>query len=271
MLHKIKILLDNFKLKHVTEQIEQQINETNFEENFQSQIKALEIHRRQQLSEIFDSLGRGAKTIISKITGKNPSLFSRYLRTSVYPIPEEFMLKLEYFFRNSPLNCFLLEHQLQSLPQQALQTDGVFINHLTLLDVVKDFPQFSESVSNSFPPTLKSLNFDAGYSKILFENRQDLENIKFVVSNDDLFAPDVRKGDVVFFDLAHGKFSGDGVYIIAFDNALIIRRVQKIAVGKYLLSCNDSRYSPINQSADDLFFIGKLFRSLPISRSKNIL
>lgn len=270
MLNKIKLMLDNYKVQEVVAKVEQNLAEINFEQNFQSQIKSIEINRRQRLIELFDNLGRGAKVVISKITGKNPSLFSRYMKTSVYPIPEEFMLKLEYFFGNTPLNCFLLDKQLQNL-QQPQQADGITINHLKLLDVVKDCPQFSESVWSIFPAKLKSLNFDENYAKILFENRQDLENIKFVVSNDDLFAPDVRKGDVVFFDLAHGKFSGDAVYLIAFDNALIIRRVQKISAGQYQLSYNDSRYSPITQPADDLFFIGKLFRSLPISRSKNIL
>lgn len=273
MLEKIQNLTSNFKPKDVVKKVIAELEKSNFEVDIQTQINEIKIQRKKIFNQIFNAVGRGASVILEKVLDKKQSQFSRYRLQTGFDVPEEVMWRLQYYFHNVPLSCFLLDSQIQAINNDIYKQElleGLVINHLNLLDIAKDFPAFTENVETFFPTLIKRFNFDLTNYQQILGVRQNINEIKFIISNDDLFAPDINKGDLVFFDLAHGKFTGDGVYLMAFDNTLLIRRVQKISSSQYQLSCNDNRYSAIKHQATDLFFVGKVFRSLQISNSKNI-
>lgn len=273
MLNRIATLLANYKVGDVVDKIEVQLNEENFEKEITSQIKQMQERRRAVINEIMQTLGRGGQSILCKITNKTLSQLTRY--KTEYDVPEDVILKIEYFFRNLPWNCFLIKHQIEKINsgESSNEFNCSVINAFSADDIA-DLPNFHEEIELFFPLVLQKLVVGSATARDLLNNNsftQNIENIRFVVSNEALLAPEIDKGDIAFFNLQHGKFSGDGVYLLAFDNALIIRRVQKISAEQYRLSCNSEKYLPIEPPAKDLFFIGKIFKALPLGVAKDIL
>lgn len=271
MLNRISTLLANFKVNEVVGKISAELNEADFENKVNLQLKQINERRRAVINEIMQVLGRGGQSILCEITNKTLSQLTRY--KTEYNVPEEVIMKIEYYFRNLPLECFLMEHQIEKINDGDNSND---FNNSTLKALsAEDLPNFHEKIELFFPPIFQKfvVSSVAARRDLLNNNAfmQNIENIRFVMCNDALFAPEINKGDLVLFDLQSGKFSGDGVYLLAFDNALIIRRVQKITADQYRLSCNNEKYLPIEPPATDLYFVGKIFKAVPVGVAKDIL
>ena len=268
MLNRISTLLANFKVNEVVGKIAAELNEADFENKVNLQLKQINERRRAVINEIMQVLGRGGQSILCEITNKTLSQLTRY--KTEYNVPEEVIMKIEYYFRNLPLECFLMEHQIETINHGDNSND---FNNASLKALsAEDLRNFHEKIELFFPPIFQK--FVVSSVRDLLNNNafmQNIENIRFVMCNDALFAPEINKGDLVFFDLQSGKFSGDGVYLLAFDNALIIRRVQKITVDQYRLSCNSEKYLPVTIPATDLYFVGKIFKAVPVGVAKDIL
>lgn len=268
--------ISNFKVSEVEKKLAADLKAKNFHADVNEQIHKIQESRHFFFNQIIKEMGRGGKTLLCEILGKQASQVSRY-SSMEYRIPDEVMYKLESYFQNIPLSCFLLEHQLQVVKGDKPATsnsylDGIILHTLNTLDIRNDI-MFNEDAETFFPILLKKIFVNAKNSSGILGTSslsKSVENLRFVISNDTFMAPEINKGDIVLFELQHGKFVGDGVYLLAFDDTLTIRRVQKISALQYRLSGNDKRYLPIEPNAKDLFFIGKVFKAIPFGTAKDI-
>lgn len=138
-------------------------------------------------------------------------------------------------------------------------------NTLRLLDVyAKAGP--SGFMNNDFPDTIKSIEFSSEKVFELF-GRKSLKGIEMINISGDSMSPAINPRDVVFVDTHNEYFDGDGVYVFSFENALFIKRLQRVKGKKLAVKSDNSAYETFyieESEMHDLKIIGKVIKSLPI-------
>ncbi len=138
-------------------------------------------------------------------------------------------------------------------------------NTLKLLDVyAKAGP--SGFMNNDFPDTIRSIEFSSEKVFELF-GRKSLKGIEMINISGDSMSPAINPRDVVFVDTHNEYFDGDGVYVFSFENALFIKRLQRVKGKKLAVKSDNSAYETFyieESEMHDLKIIGKVIKSLPI-------
>lgn len=138
-------------------------------------------------------------------------------------------------------------------------------NTLRLLDVyAKAGP--SGFMNNEFPDTIRSIEFSSEKVFELF-GRKSLKGIEMINISGDSMSPAINPRDVVFVDTHNEYFDGDGVYVFSFENALFIKRLQRVKGKKLAVKSDNSAYETFyieESEMHDLKIIGKVIKSLPI-------
>ncbi|WP_265498458.1 LexA family transcriptional regulator [Providencia rustigianii] len=138
-------------------------------------------------------------------------------------------------------------------------------NTLRLLDVyAKAGP--SGFMNNEFPDTIRSIEFSSEKVFELF-GRKSLKGIEMINISGDSMSPAINPRDVVFVDTHNECFDGDGVYVFSFENALFIKRLQRVKGKKLAVKSDNSAYETFyieESEMHDLKIIGKVIKSLPI-------
>lgn len=90
----------------------------------------------------------------------------------------------------------------------------------------------------------------------IYDNSLALIRVK-----DDSMEPTLKSDDLILTELSQGNIDGDSIYVLRFDNDLILRRIQRKMNGSLLMIADNEKYKPEeidHISAKDLPVIGKV-------------
>ena len=120
--------------------------------------------------------------------------------------------------------------------------------------------------NSDYPEIVSSLFLsDEGLLQII--GRKSAAGIKIVNVPTDSMEPTIRKGDWVFLDTNIDYYNGDGVYAFAIDNALFIKRIQKLVGGGYRLHSDNKDYDPqdiTEEICQTAKFVGRFIKTIHI-------
>ena len=120
--------------------------------------------------------------------------------------------------------------------------------------------------NSDYPEIVSSLFLsDEGLLQII--GRKSAAGIKIVNVPTDSMEPTIRKGDWVFLDTNIDYYNGDGVYAFAIDNALFIKRIQKLVGGGYRLHSDNKDYDPqdiTDEICQTAKFVGRFIKTIHI-------
>lgn len=99
----------------------------------------------------------------------------------------------------------------------------------------------------------------------MFGNKNS-HDIKLINMGSDSMSGTFEPGDLLFVDVTHTEFGGDGIYIFSYDDAIHLKRLQKIKDRVLALSDNKSygQWEPLTSSeVQGFLFFGKVVGSIP--------
>lgn len=89
--------------------------------------------------------------------------------------------------------------------------------------------------------------------------------LNLITAVGDSMEPTIKNGDAVIIDVSQSEVNRDGLYAVAFNRNLFIKRIQCLPEGYRMLSDN-ARYAPIEvKSFDSIRVIGRCFIGLQIT------
>lgn len=88
------------------------------------------------------------------------------------------------------------------------------------------------------------------------------ENLKIVRLSGDNMEPTILSGSLIMYDTSVLEYSGDGIYIIRYDDRITLKRVQRTSNEQYILKSENPRYQDIRCSLDELNILGRVINVL---------
>lgn len=145
------------------------------------------------------------------------------------------------------------------------QHDGRHKHRIDYLDV-RAAAGLTGFENSDYPEIVSSLFLsDEGLLQII--GRKSAVGIKIVNVPTDSMEPTIRKSDWVLLDTNIDYYNGDGIYAFAIDDALFIKRIQKLVGGGYRLHSDNKDYDP-QDITDDIYqtakFIGRFIKTIHI-------
>ena len=120
--------------------------------------------------------------------------------------------------------------------------------------------------NSDYPEIVSSLFLsDEGLLQII--GRKSAAGIKIVNVPTDSMEPTIRKSDWVLLDTNIDYYNGDGIYAFAIDDALFIKRIQKLVGGGYRLHSDNKDYDPqdiTDEICQTAKFIGRFIKTIHI-------
>lgn len=156
-----------------------------------------------------------------------------------------------------------INHGAGLIPQ--IEQDAVHTHRIDYLDV-RAAAGLTGFENSDYPEIVSSLFLsDEGLLQII--GRKSAAGIKIVNVPTDSMEPTIRKGDWVFLDTNIDYYNGDGVYAFAIDNALFIKRIQKLVGGGYRLHSDNKDYDPqdiTDEICQTAKFVGRFIKTIHI-------
>ena len=87
-------------------------------------------------------------------------------------------------------------------------------------------------------------------------------NLKIIRYNSDSMEPTILSDSLVMYDSSVLEYTGEGLYIVRYDNQLMIKRMQRMAGENYLLKSENPRYQDIRCSKEELEILGRAINCL---------
>lgn len=88
------------------------------------------------------------------------------------------------------------------------------------------------------------------------------ENLKIVRLSGDNMEPTILSGSLIMYDTSILEYSGDGIYIIRYDDRITLKRVQRTSNEQYILKSENPRYQDIRCSLDEISILGRVINVL---------
>ena len=92
------------------------------------------------------------------------------------------------------------------------------------------------------------------------------ETLKMLRISTDSMEPLIPNGSIVMYDAGVQEYICDGLYVILFDNQLMLRRLQSTQNNKYIVKSENPRYQDFQAEAYEIEILGRAVTNL-ISRS----
>jgi len=96
------------------------------------------------------------------------------------------------------------------------------------------------------PAVVDELPFPASYARTL----GSLSSLEIVIARGKSMLPDISDGDLVMYDKSQ-RYRAEAMYVIVFDGELMVKRLQRSAIGILILSKNPD-YGPIDVPAAEV-------------------
>jgi len=127
------------------------------------------------------------------------------------------------------------------------------------IDIIE--PRVGEAISNSRVIGRMAFNYKEFYGWC----NGNPYNLKIIRLNSDNMEPSVPSGSLILYDSSLMEYTGDGLYLVQFDNRISLKRLQKTSADSYLLKSENPRYQDIRCPTDEVIILGRAINSL-ISR-----
>jgi len=88
------------------------------------------------------------------------------------------------------------------------------------------------------------------------------ENLKIMRLSGDNMEPTILSGSLIMYDTSILEYSGDGIYLIRYDDRLTLKRIQRTSNEQYILKSENPRYQDIRCSAEELSILGRAINVL---------
>lgn len=87
-------------------------------------------------------------------------------------------------------------------------------------------------------------------------------NIKIIRFNSDSMEPTIASGSLIMYDSSQLAYSGDGLYLIIYDNQIMLKRLQKTSSDGFVVKSENPRYQDIRCENDEIEILGRAINCL---------
>ena len=88
------------------------------------------------------------------------------------------------------------------------------------------------------------------------------ENLKIMRLSGDNMEPTILSGSLIMYDTSVLEYSGDGIYIIRYDDRITLKRVQRTSNEQYILKSENPRYQDVRCSLEELNILVRVINVL---------
>ena len=90
-------------------------------------------------------------------------------------------------------------------------------------------------------------------------------NLKMMRFNSDSMEPRIPSGSLIMFDSSIMEYTGDGLYVVRFDDRITLKRLQKTGNESYMLKTENPRYQDVRCAQEEIEIIGRAINCLSSS------
>ncbi|SDV49089.1 LexA family transcriptional regulator [Chitinasiproducens palmae] len=101
-----------------------------------------------------------------------------------------------------------------------------------------------------FPEVLGYVDVLRDY--LVMELRCNPDSLDLLPVKGDSMAGTVEHGDIVFVDRSVRNFDGDGVYVIVWNDGLMVKRLQSLGRGGLRIKSDNTNYDPVEVSPEEV-------------------
>lgn len=213
---------------------------------------------RKRLEKAIISGGHTFREVSLKI-GRKDSYIQQYIK---YGFPK----RLNELDRHKV--CQLLNIAEEDLLDDDLKqngiTDTIFFDTERGSDVAKDFSVIdilaprAESPLNLMTIGKLAINQKEFYG---WFNANPL-NLKILRQTGDSMEPTIASGSLVIYDTEQKEYTGEGIYLINYDNHLAFKRLQKYSGEAFVIKSENPRYQDIRCAGDEFEILGRAVNAL---------
>lgn len=121
-------------------------------------------------------------------------------------------------------------------------------------------------INSEFPEVIRSIEIPKERIYELF-GRKSLDGISIMNINGDSMIPTLNPRDLLFIDTRIDSFNGDGVYVFCFEDAMFVKRLQRVKGRRLSVISDNNVYPPFTIEENEMFELyiyGKLIKQLPM-------
>ncbi len=116
-----------------------------------------------------------------------------------------------------------------------------------------------------YPAVLGHIDVAEAWAKKRLTN--SLEHVRALPVAGDSMSPTINEGDLVFVDTSHKRFEAEGIYVIVYNNALLIKRLSAdLATQRIRVQSDNAAHSTQQVSEDALSICGRVKAWLAVKR-----
>ena len=87
-------------------------------------------------------------------------------------------------------------------------------------------------------------------------------NLKILRQTGDSMEPTIGSGSLVIYDTEQKEYTGEGIYLINYDNHLAFKRLQKYSGEIFVIKSENPRYQDIRCGGDEFEILGRAVNAL---------
>ena len=105
------------------------------------------------------------------------------------------------------------------------------------------------------------IEIDSCFANSLKRNNANLKYTEAIRVSGDSMEPSLYDGDIVFVDKTKTDYNKSGIYVILFENALFVKRLNQIDNGNIEIISDNKEYPKIIAHKNDIEVLGKIIAS----------
>lgn len=87
-------------------------------------------------------------------------------------------------------------------------------------------------------------------------------NLRILRQTGDSMEPTISAGSLVIYDTEQKEYTGEGIYLINYDNHLAFKRLQKYSGEAFVIKSENPRYQDIRSAVDEFEILGRAVNAL---------
>ncbi|MBO5038241.1 MAG: S24 family peptidase [Alphaproteobacteria bacterium] len=213
---------------------------------------------RKRLEKLIINNGYSFREVSLKI-GRKDSYIQQYIK---YGFPK----RLNEIDRKKI--CLLLNIEEKELIDEDLMqngaTDNTLINATLLTGSPADFVTIDIFAPQANLPQNAMLigKMALNYKEFFGWFSGNPYNLKMLRLAGDSMEPLFSAGNLVIFDASVLEYAGEGLYIIKFNQQILLRRLQKNKDGSYVIKAENPRYDNITAESNEFEIMGRAINTL---------
>ena len=213
---------------------------------------------RKKLEQIIASTNHTFREVSLNI-GRKDSYIQQYIK---YGLPK----RLNEIDRKRV--CRFLDIEESELIDDELLRDGMPESPLLKLDDISDNLADFIAIDIYDPQPRQALHnhvigrIAINYKEFFGWCNGNPYNLKMIRLNSDAMEPTVPSGSLIIYDSCVLEFSGDGLYILRYDDQIMLKRLQMTSPDHFLLKSENPRYQDIRCDASEVEVLGRAINCL---------